>query len=56
MINEKWNAWILAYGPDNQESFMEWLGMDEPNLRKMLLTLVGRALRGGPRRRSRRQR
>ncbi len=41
MINEKWNAWILAYGPDNQESFMEWLGMDEPDLRKMLLTLVG---------------
>ncbi len=40
MINEKWNAWILAYGPDNQESFMEWLGMDDPDLRKMLLTLV----------------
>ena len=40
MINETWNAWILAYGPDKQESFLEWLGMDEPDLRKMLLTLV----------------
>lgn len=40
MVNEKWNAWILAYGPDKQESFLEWLGMDEPDLRKMLLALV----------------
>lgn len=40
LINAKWNEWILAYGPENQASLMEWLGMDSPNVRKMLLTLI----------------
>ena len=40
MINAKWNAWILGYGPDTQDSFMEWLGMHEPTWRKMMLTLI----------------
>jgi len=40
-MNAKWNEWVLGYGPDTQDSFMEWLGMDDPNWRKMLLTLVG---------------
>ena len=40
LINAKWNEWILAYGPDNQQSLMEWLGMENPNVRKMLLTLI----------------
>jgi len=40
-LNAKWNDWVLGYGPDTQNSFMEWLGMDNPNWRKMLLTLVG---------------
>jgi len=40
MINAKWNEWILAYGPDNQRSFMEWLGMENPGIRKLLLTLI----------------
>jgi transglutaminase-like putative cysteine protease len=39
-MNAKWNEWILAYGPDNQGRFMEWLGMDAPDWRKMMLTLV----------------
>lgn len=39
-VNAKWNEWILAYGPDNQGRFMEWLGMEEPGWRKMMLTLV----------------
>jgi transglutaminase-like putative cysteine protease len=39
-INAKWNEWILGYGPDNQNRFMEWLGMDDPNWRQMILTLV----------------
>jgi transglutaminase-like putative cysteine protease len=38
--NAKWNEWILGYGPENQERFMDWLGMDDPDWRKMLLTLV----------------
>lgn len=39
-LNAKWNEWILAYGPDNQGRFMEWLGMEEPDWRKMMLSLV----------------
>ena len=38
--NAKWNEWILGYGPENQERFMNWLGMDDPDWRQMLLTLV----------------
>ena len=40
-INAKWNEWILGYGPDAQNSFMKWLGMDDPSWRKMMLTLIG---------------
>jgi len=40
-INARWNDWILGYGPDNQNRFMQWLGMHSPDWRKMLLTLVG---------------
>ncbi len=39
-INAKWNDWILGYGPDTQNSFMEWLGMKDPDWRKMMLTLI----------------
>ena len=40
VANAKWNEWILGYGPENQERFMNWLGMDDPDWRQMLLTLV----------------
>ena len=40
-LNAKWNEWILAYGPDEQNSFLKRLGMEEPNWRKLMLTLVG---------------
>jgi len=39
-LNAKWNEWILGYGPENQLNFMKWLGMDNPNWRKMMLTLI----------------
>ena len=39
-LNAKWNGWILGYGPQNQGRLMQWLGMDEPNWRKMLLTML----------------
>ena len=39
-MNATWNEWILGYGPETQKSFMEWLGMDDPSWRKMMLTLV----------------
>ncbi len=40
-MNAQWNEWVLGYGPENQDKFMEWLGMDDPDWRKMMLTLVG---------------
>lgn len=40
VLNAKWNEWILAYGPENQNRFMRWLGMEEPDWRQMMLTLV----------------
>ncbi len=40
VLNANWNDWILGYGPDKQNSFMEWLGMEDPDWRKLLLTLV----------------
>lgn len=39
-LNAKWNDWILGYGPDKQESFLEWLGMEEPDWQKMMLTMT----------------
>ncbi|NND46710.1 MAG: DUF3488 domain-containing transglutaminase family protein, partial [Woeseiaceae bacterium] len=39
-INARWNDWILGYGPDTQSRFMQWLGMRDPDWRKMMLTLV----------------
>ena len=39
-LNAKWNDWILGYGPENQGKFMEWLGMEDPDWRKMMLTLI----------------
>jgi transglutaminase-like putative cysteine protease len=40
-IDAKWNEWILGYGPENQNRFLEWLGMDDPDWRKKMLTLLG---------------
>jgi transglutaminase-like putative cysteine protease len=39
-LNAEWNEWILGYGPENQGKFMEWLGMEDPDWRQMMLTLV----------------
>jgi transglutaminase-like putative cysteine protease len=40
-LNAKWNEWVLGYGPENQNKFMEWLGMRDPSWRKMMLTMIG---------------
>lgn len=39
-LNAGWNEWILGYGPENQNRFMESMGMDDPDWRKMMLTLL----------------
>jgi transglutaminase-like putative cysteine protease len=41
VLNTKWNEWVLGYGPENQNKFMQWLGMDDPDWQKMMLTLLG---------------
>lgn len=43
-LSAKWNEFILGYGPENQDRFMRWLGMDNPNWRKLLLSLVASVL------------
>jgi transglutaminase-like putative cysteine protease len=40
-LNAKWNEWVLGYGPENQDRFMQWLGMQKPDWQKMMLTLLG---------------
>ncbi len=39
-INAKWNDLVLGYGPENQSKLMQWLGMQEPDWRKMMLTML----------------
>ena len=39
-LNAQWNDWVLGYGPDKQNEFMQLLGMEDPSWRKMMLTLI----------------
>ncbi len=39
-FNARWNDWILGYGPEKQSSLMQALGMDQPDWRRMMLTLT----------------
>lgn len=39
-MNASWNEWVLGYGPETQDRVMRWMGMEKPDWRKMLLTLV----------------
>jgi len=39
-INAKWNDLVLGYGPDKQNELMKWLGMQDPDWRKMMLTML----------------
>ncbi|MEM7278785.1 MAG: hypothetical protein AAF385_11730, partial [Pseudomonadota bacterium] len=51
-LNARWDDWILGYGPQTQERFMQWLGLDDPSWQKLasimgiacLLSLIGVAL------------
>lgn len=39
-LNARWNDWILGYGPESQNRFLQWLGMEDPDWRQMMLTLL----------------
>ena len=40
-LNARWNEFVLGYGPENQERFMRWLGIGNPDWQNLLLTLIG---------------
>ena len=40
-LDAKWNDWVLGYGPDKQNDFMQRLGMNDPDWQKMMLTMIG---------------
>ena len=39
-LNAEWNEWVLGYGPEKQQRFVEWLGLEDPDWRKMMLTML----------------
>jgi transglutaminase-like putative cysteine protease len=39
-LNAEWNEWILGYGPDKQQQFVAWLGLEDPDWRKMMLAMM----------------
>ena len=39
-LNNTWNQWILAYGPELQKSFLSKLGMPSPNWKTMVIWLT----------------
>ena len=39
-LDAKWNDWVLGYGPDKQNDFMQRLGMNDPDWQKMILTMI----------------
>ena len=43
-LDARWNDWVLGYGPDRQNEFMEWLGMQNPGWQKLMLTMLGLVL------------
>lgn len=40
LVNAKWTEFVLAYGPEQQQNFLQWLGMERPTVRRMLLTMI----------------
>ena len=39
-INARWNEFVLAYGPENQQRFMRWLGLRNPDWQRLTLVLA----------------
>jgi protein-glutamine gamma-glutamyltransferase len=40
-INNAWNLWVLAYGPERQREFLSGLGLGRIDWREMILGLTG---------------
>ena len=39
LVNNRWNSWILGYGPEQQQSFLSRFGIDSKNLQQLILVL-----------------
>jgi hypothetical protein len=39
-LNNRWNQWVLGYTPERQREVLAALGLSDPNLRRILFTLV----------------
>ncbi len=39
-LNTVWNDWVLAYGPERQQAFLEWLGLRGADWRTLVLGLT----------------
>ena len=39
-LNNRWNQWVLGYTPERQREILTALGLSDPSLRRILVTLV----------------
>ncbi len=39
-VNAAWNRWVLAFGPDTQKDLLSKLGIEEPDMRDMILIMA----------------
>jgi len=46
-INALWYEFFLGFGPEMQQGFLEWLGLDDPDWRSMVLTMTLLLATGG---------
>lgn len=40
VVNARWNEWVLGFGPETQINFFEWLGLDDPDWRDLVIILA----------------
>lgn len=46
-VNALWYEFFLGFGPEMQRGFLEWLGLDDPDWRNMVLTMTLLIVTGG---------
>ena len=40
VVNARWNEWVLGFGPETQRNFFEWLGLEDPDWRDLVVLLT----------------
>lgn len=46
-VNALWYEFFLGFGPEMQQGFLEWLGLEDPDWRNMVLTMTLLIVTGG---------